>query len=202
MAQMAVMRLPSLEARANANASVESEGQHSRRAGDARDEFLTPPKVLDAVRSYFVGSIPLDPATTAANPTGATRYFTRADDGLRQSWAGSGVFVSPPGGRSLKPWVQKIGREARAGLEVVAQLPAGAQFGNLYWQDALLTEELRVICWIRRKLRFVDSAGARVSYPYASCVLGLNVDRDRFQDSFRLLGKVSRLARLGPGGEA
>ena len=47
-----------------------------------RKDWLTPPKILEPVRRYFGGQIPLDPATGADNPTDAQFFFTKADDGL------------------------------------------------------------------------------------------------------------------------
>ena len=41
--------------------------------------------------------IGLDPCTTAYNPTGAARFFTAHDNGLRYTWSGRGlVYCNPP----------------------------------------------------------------------------------------------------------
>ncbi|MGE0708633.1 MAG: DNA N-6-adenine-methyltransferase [Planctomycetota bacterium] len=168
-----------------------------RKAAPERSEFFTPERVLERVRVYFGGAIPLDPATTPSNPTGATRCFSMGDDGLRQSWNGAGVFVSPPAGSELRPWVEKIGCEAMRGVEIVALLPASSTFGNAYWQDAVLTDRLRALCWVRRKVPFRDASGARVPYPYSSVLLGLNTASDRFREAFAPLGMSLALTKIG-----
>lgn len=65
----------------------------------ATQEHYTPADVVEAAREVL-GGIDLDPASCAeANATvRATRYFTRADDGLDRAWGGGRVFLNPPGG--------------------------------------------------------------------------------------------------------
>lgn len=79
--------------------------------------YLTPSKVLDAVRDY--GPIVLDPCTEPDNPTGANYFFTREEDGLKQNWRsfsrGGLIFINPP--YSFPPAPDpKRKKEWRAGL--------------------------------------------------------------------------------------
>jgi len=69
--------------------------QHSSRS----DEWYTPVNVLDRVRQVLT-RIDLDPASTekANAAVGAKRFYTRHDDGLKQTWSGS-MFINPPGGK-------------------------------------------------------------------------------------------------------
>jgi site-specific DNA-methyltransferase (adenine-specific) len=74
-----------------------------------------------ALRSaQWVFHFTLDPCATAANAK-CKRYFTSADDGLKQDWRRRAVFMNPPYGRAIGEWVKKAS-EAQA--LVVCLLPA------------------------------------------------------------------------------
>jgi ParB family chromosome partitioning protein len=65
----------------------------------------------------LLGGIDLDPASCeAANEIiQAERYYTKADDGLKQPWRGK-VFLNPPGGRGVvKAFWSKLIEHYRAG---------------------------------------------------------------------------------------
>jgi phage N-6-adenine-methyltransferase len=65
------------------------------------NEWYTPSYIIDAARNTM-GSIDLDPASSSiANQTVmAEKYYTKEDDGLRQTWFGN-IWLNPPYCRSL-----------------------------------------------------------------------------------------------------
>jgi hypothetical protein len=76
-------------------------------------EWYTPKWIIEAAREVMDG-IALDPASSdAANKiVGASRYFTKEENGLRRMWCAESVWVNWPFGRVGNPiWVQKIERE-------------------------------------------------------------------------------------------
>lgn len=70
---------------------------HNHRAqGTGENEWYTPIEYVEAARSVL-GGIDLDPATseTAQQKIKAGKFFTLADDGLKQEWQGR-VWLNPP----------------------------------------------------------------------------------------------------------
>jgi phage N-6-adenine-methyltransferase len=72
----------------------------------------------------------------AAAPHNAkcARYFTRADDGLVQSWVGARVWCNPPYS-DLAAWTSKAWREWALGAEVIVMLVPANRPEQPWWQD-------------------------------------------------------------------
>lgn len=126
------------------------------------DDWCTPPEVLERVRR--VGPIGLDPCGYDGSVVGA-RVELRLDegqDGLAVAWGsillpGELAFVNPPYSRGrVERWVEKLGEEALAGVELVALVPANVETEQ--WQDVLWFAD--AVCFPRGRVRFM--AGGRV----------------------------------------
>jgi ParB family chromosome partitioning protein len=166
-------------------------------------EWYTPPAIVERVRDYFGGPIPLDPATAPHNPTGALRFFTAELDGLAQDWSGVGAFVNPPYGKVMSDWCRKVHEETAKGLPLIALLPCGARFSTAYWQDYILTGQLTAICFVRGRVAFVGPDGEeQQGNPYDSAVYGFNTDCERFARAFGPLGRCVRCEPLPAAGPA
>ena len=156
--------------------------------------WYTPAKVLDPIRCYFGGVIPLDPCTLPTNPTEALEFFTPEDDGLAKPWGGyGGVFVNPPYGvkNRFHDWVSKIHEEAENGEAIIALLPCGSRFETRYWQEDILNEFLDALCFIKGRVPFEDETGKpHKNNTYGSLLYGFGVDVNRFTEAFWELGRV------------
>ncbi len=75
-----------------------------------------------ATFSERFGGFTLDVAAAAHN-TKCDRYFDRASDGLRQSWAGERVWCNPPFS-AIEPWVMKAWEEYKGCPIIVMIVPA------------------------------------------------------------------------------
>ena len=121
----------------------------ARYYGRGRD-WETPPEVFEPLDAEF--HFTLDPCATAATAKCA-RYFTEADDGLGQSWAGEVVFMNPPYGREIYNWTAKAAAETAAGATVVGLLPAST---DLLWWHRDVLEAGAEIRYIRGRVRFLQ----------------------------------------------
>ena len=127
-------------------------------------DWETPRGLFEAVAASY-GPFTVDVAATPANAK-APRFYSPAEDGLAQSWAGERVWLNPPyGGRLVRPWLEKARLEAAAGATVVCLLPFAPDTG---WWAELVLEAGAEVRPVRGRVRFVGSPG---SAPFASAIV-------------------------------
>ena len=146
-------------------ASAKNNGRYN---GNGR-HWETPPEVFDPLNEEF--RFTLDPCATVETAKCA-RYFTEAEDGLAQSWAGERVFMNPPYGREIYAWTAKAAREAGSAL-VVGLLPASTDLA--WWHDDVVAAAAEVR-YIRGRVRFLTGGPYRASGFFASVIV---IWRDR-----------------------
>lgn len=125
-------------------------------------EWATPHRIFDALNERY--RFTLDPCATPDNAT-CQRYFTEADDGLLQSWAGERVYCNPPYGRALPAWIAKAYRESLRGALVVMLIPARTD--TAAWHDYIFPHASEVI-FLRGRLKF---GGSDASAPFPSVIV-------------------------------
>jgi phage N-6-adenine-methyltransferase len=91
------------------------------------------------------------------------RYFTPAEDGLKQEWRGV-CWCNPPYGREIGEWVEKAREAALAGATVVCLLPARTD--TAWWHNHVM--EATEVRFVRGRLRF---GGGENSAPFPSAVV-------------------------------
>lgn len=152
----------------------------------ASPEWYTPARVIAAVVGFF-DQIDLDPCAEESDPktVPASQHFTAADDGLSRQWWGR-VYMNPPYGDEIGPWVVKLDAHYRAGdIEAgIALVPART---DTVWFDTLTPY---AICFIRGRLKFggPNYKGDGAAFPSALVYLGDEIDR--FTEAVAHLGKV------------
>lgn len=125
-------------------------------------EWETPQAVFDKLDAEF--GFTLDAAASEENHKCA-RYYTKAENGLRQSWQGERVFLNPPYGRELAAWVEKAFDEVyrRWCPLVVMLLPARV---DTQWFHRYL--------YHRAEVRFVEGrlkfGNTNTNAPFASMI--------------------------------
>lgn len=168
----------------------------------ARKDYITPPRILNPVRSYYPdGRIPLDPATDASNPTDARIFFTEEDNGLELPWGlpdivpegvAWGAFVNPPFGDEFTTWLTKISAEAAHGIDILGLYPVN-RFEQAYLHEAVFAHN-PLICWITERVAFLhpETRELQKNNNYPSMIVGYNSDEERFMRAFSELGTVGR----------
>lgn len=125
------------------------------------EEWDTPKNFFNELNKEF--QFTLDPCATSENAK-CKRFFTKEQDGLKQSWNGETVFCNPPYGRAIKDWVKKAHEEVVKGATVVLLIPARTD--TAYFHDFIYGKhEIR---FIRGRLHFNES---KTPAPFPSMIV-------------------------------
>jgi phage N-6-adenine-methyltransferase len=99
---------------------------------EAEESWLTPPSIVEAL-----GPFDLDPCASIGQPwKTAAAHYTKVEDGLKQPWSGR-VWMNPPYGRAIDPWVEKFCAH-RNGIALVFARTDTHWFERFWAADALL----------------------------------------------------------------
>lgn len=148
-------------------------------------EWTTPQNITGLVIKVL-GTIDLDPCADESRTVPAEHHFTQADDGLDQDWHGR-VYMNPPYGREIEPWVKHLCREYRMGrlTEAIALLPART---DTKWMQHL---DSYPKCFIRGRLKFGHS---QTGAPFPSVAVYLGANPDGFAQVFQALGTIQAVS--------
>lgn len=103
-------------------------------------EWATPQWLFDALHREF--GFTLDPCSTHGNAK-CGRHFTRAENGLTQSWAHEVVFMNPPYGREIILWMRKAHLSALHERTIVVCL-VPARTDTRWWHSYAMKHEIRL----------------------------------------------------------
>jgi phage N-6-adenine-methyltransferase len=139
---------------------------------DEVDDRGTAPEVFGPLHERF--RFTLDAAAAQHNAK-LPRYFTRADDGLAQSWHGERVWCNPPYS-DIRTWVEKAWFETTAEL-IVMLLPANRTEQG-WWQDLIEPARQRGdvrVEFLRGRMRFIRPGaidiGPNERPPFGVCLV-------------------------------
>jgi phage N-6-adenine-methyltransferase len=129
------------------------------------EEWSTPQGLLDELDKEF--HFELDAAATVENAK-CKKFWTKEDDGLKQSWAIStknSVWLNPPYSRNLDQWIHKAHTYANTyNIKTVMLLPARTD--TAWFHDFIYNQyEIR---FIRGRLKFGNSKN---SAPFPSMLV-------------------------------
>ena len=123
-------------------------------------EWATPGWLFEALHREF--GFTVDVCATAENAKCA-RFYSRAQDGLRQEWGGEVVFMNPPYGREIGAWMRKAWESSGRGATVVCLVPARTD--TEWWHRYAMRGEVRLL---RGRVKF---GGAAQGAPFPSAVV-------------------------------
>lgn len=135
------------------------------------ERWITPPEIFDPLHAEF--GFDLDAA--ADDVTARVRPFLTDALGP-QEWPGTRIWLNPPYGRKLEPFVRRAALEASKGKVVVALIPFRCRAG--WWHEAVLGTATEVRC-VRKRVKFLLPSGDRPSLTGTcdSCVVVWNGPR-------------------------
>jgi phage N-6-adenine-methyltransferase len=167
----------------------------SARTGAGRDDWQTPPEVLDCVRR--IAPIDLDPCTAPGNPTGASRFFTAQDDALSiEDWNPGGlVYVNWPYSQA-RAWAKAVrDQELLTTHPILCLVPART---DTRWWRMMLGPASAVAFW-RGRIGFVGApvtaSGKRQGAPFPSAMIAFNLAPRRLELAFRGVADVMERVR-------
>jgi hypothetical protein len=126
--------------------------------GTGENEWFTPAEYVERVRKVL-GEIDLDPAShdIAQRTVQAKRYFTKAEDGLKQEWDDR-VFLNPPYAQPLiEQFIDKLLIEIDAG-RITSAIVLTHNYTDTSWFQKLAARAA-AICFTRGRIRFYKPDG-------------------------------------------
>jgi hypothetical protein len=159
-------------------------------------EWYTPRKYLDAVHE-MLGGVDLDPASSPqANETvRATEIFTKADNGLEQTWHGR-VFLNPPYGKAedghgslAADFCNKAIAEYEAG-NIESCIILVNSLHSQSWQAPLYDH---AFCLVEHRIHFISADGEENENPtFQNIFVYLGHDALKFAKVFSRFGYVAK----------
>lgn len=132
------------------------------------ERWQTPLEIFDPLMREF--NFDLD----AAADDHTKRLTPYLNDALvLADWPGERIWLNPPYGRKLEPFVRKAAAEATKGKTVVALIPFRCR--GAWWHQCVIGKAVEVRCF-RKRIKFVRLDGSRPSLT-GSCDSGLVVWR-------------------------
>ena len=162
----------------------------------------TPPKYIDAIRSFFQGTIALDPCSSEYSIVGATVEFQLPEtDGLAVPWNHETIFVNPPygadreRGTTIRDWLRKCAESYDDyGSEILALVPVATN--TRHWKSYVWGTATSVAFLYDTRLKFLIDGQERLKGAPMSCAMVYWGARyERFYEVFVKFGAVVDVRR-------
>jgi len=127
------------------------------------NEWATPKDLFARLNDEF--KFTLDPCATPENAKCA-KFFTKEDDGLKQSWGDERVFCNPPYGREIGKWVEKAYQSRTLAQVIVMLIPARTD--TKYFHQYIYGKENIEIRFLKGRVKFGEATN---SAPFPSMLV-------------------------------
>lgn len=115
------------------------------------DDWRTPPEIFNKLNSEF--TFDLD---AAANETNALVRPYLTDALALEAWGGERIWLNPPYGRMLEPFIRRAQQEAFNGKIVVCLIPTRTRAA--WWHEAVIGKATEVRA-VRKRPKFLRPDG-------------------------------------------
>lgn len=174
-----------------------------RKVNTLSQSWCTPPKYVDAIKSFWGGKIELDPCSNEYSLVGATtEYMLPETDGLMDDWNFRTIYVNPPygsdrsRGTTIKNWLARCAfahSEYRA--EVIALIPVATN--TSHWKKYIFGDADAICFLADTRLRFyVDGIEHEKGAPMACCLIYWGTEVARFLTHFSRYGAAIDISDL------
>jgi site-specific DNA-methyltransferase (adenine-specific) len=120
------------------------------------DNWRTPPEIFEKLNTEF--GFDLDAAATAQNAL-CMHYL---DNALEvEDWPGNQIWLNPPYGKMIAPFMRKAAQEAAKGKTVVALVPLRTRAA--WFHDSVIGKAREVRC-VRKRIKFIHPDGHRPKF--------------------------------------
>lgn len=172
----------------------EKAAENHRAQGTGENEWYTPQEYIIAARSVM-GGIDLDPASSViANRTvGASKIFTKEDNGLERAWFGR-VWMNPPYSQpDIANFSEKVASEWEC-KRIDAAVALTHNYTDTAWFHRLASS-CRAMCFTRGRIGFLSPSGERASPTQGQTFFYFGEDTDVFAGEFSRIGFVVEVRR-------
>lgn len=130
---------------------------------DQKERWQTPPEVWTPLFEEF--GFDLDAAADQSTYR-LRNYISPLNDALApRDWPGDKIWLNPPYGRKLDPFVRKAAQQGTLGRLVVALIPFRCRAD--WWHSCVIGKAIEVRS-VRKRIRFMQLDGSRGAFT-ASC---------------------------------
>lgn len=133
------------------------------------DEWETPKELYKKLDEEF--KFNLDPCASKNNAK-CTKFFTKENNGLEQSWGGYNVFCNPPYGKEIEKWVKKSYEESQKEKTIIVMLIPARTDTTWFHKYIYNKAEIR---FLKGRLKFSESKN---SAPFPSMIVIFKNQKD------------------------
>lgn len=154
-------------------------------------QWYTPSEYIESARGVL-GTIDLDPASCAhaQQTVRAERFYTMADDGLVQPWAGT-VWLNPPYKMpAVKLFCERLVQHVSSGDVTAAIILTNNATDTTWWH--MLTACASAVCFTAGRISFEDENGAHSAPTNGQNFHYFGDDTDSFAAEFQGHGMILR----------
>ncbi len=163
----------------------------------------TPEKYVNAVKSFFGGSISLDPCSNEYSIVYAeTEFMLPKNDGLKEDWNYPTIYINPPygadreRGTTIKNWLAKCAiTYKKYSSEILALVPVATN--TAHWKNSVFGCAKAVCFLYDTRLKFLENGSDKgKGAPMACAMIYWGKNYSKFYNIFIEFGAVINLTEL------